>query len=119
MVKLKASCLQDTYDIAAGIAQIVAAGDLILLVGGLGAGKTAFAQGFGKEIGIKQSSAQITNHYGPASLIGKQVIAVTNLADKQIGPFISECLVTGFIKSDQSVILAVPDKPIANGTRLA
>ena len=74
---------------------------------------------FGAKIGIKQSSAQITNHYGPASLIGKQVIAVTNLADKQIGPFISECLVTGFIKSDQSVILAVPDKPIANGTRLA
>jgi len=54
VVKLKASCLQDTYDIAAGIAQIVSAGDLILLVGGLGAGKTAFAQGFGKEIGIKE-----------------------------------------------------------------
>ena len=74
---------------------------------------------FGAEIGVKRSSAQITDHYGPASLIGKQVIAVTNLADKKIGPFISECLVTGFIKSDQSVILAGPDKPIANGTRLA
>ena len=74
---------------------------------------------FGAEIGVKRSSAQITDHYGTASLIGKQVIAVTNLAGKQIGPFISECLVTGFIKSDQSVILAGPDKPIANGTRLA
>ncbi len=54
MVKLKAACLQDTYDIASRIAQIVTAGDLILLVGDLGAGKTAFAQGFGKAIGIKE-----------------------------------------------------------------
>ena len=74
---------------------------------------------FGAEIGVKRSSAQITDHYRSESLIGKQVIAVTNLADKQIGPFISQCLVTGFIQSDQSVILAGPDKPIANGTRLA
>ncbi len=74
---------------------------------------------FGKEIGTKCSSAQITDHYQPTSLVGRQVIAVTNLTDKQIGPFISECLVTGFIQSDQSVVLAVPDMPITNGTRLA
>jgi len=54
VLKLKASCLQDTYDIALEIARIVSAGDLILLVGDLGAGKTAFAQGFGKAIGIEE-----------------------------------------------------------------
>tara|TARA_Y100000817_G_C16690468_1_gene470220 strand:+ start:218 stop:706 length:489 start_codon:yes stop_codon:yes gene_type:complete len=54
VVKLKASCLQDTHDIASRIAHIVSAGDLLLLVGDLGAGKTAFAQGFGKAIGIKE-----------------------------------------------------------------
>jgi len=74
---------------------------------------------FGEKIGMKHSSAQITDHYEPASLVGRQVIAVTNLANKQIGPFISECLVTGFIQNDLSVVLAVPDKPIENGTRLA
>ena len=73
----------------------------------------------GEKIGIKQSSAQITNLYSKEELIGKQVVAIVNFPPKKIGPFISECLVTGFIKSDQSVILAVPDKPIANGTRLA
>jgi len=74
---------------------------------------------FGKEIGIKKSSAQITDHYKPQELPGKQVSAVVNFPKKQIGPFMSECLVTGFIQNDGSVILCVPDKKAKNGTRLA
>ena len=74
---------------------------------------------FGDSIGIKKSSAQITDLYAPKDLIGKQVIAVTNFPKKQIGPMMSECLVTGFIQDDGSVILAVPDKPAKNGSRLA
>ena len=74
---------------------------------------------FGKEIGIKKSSAQITHHYSPQSLIGMQITAVINFPKKQIGPFMSECLVTGFTQPDGSIILAVPQKEAANGSRLA
>ncbi len=74
---------------------------------------------FGDEIGVRKSSAQITDHYTPEDLVGKQVAAVVNFPRKQIGPFMSECLVTGFVQADGSVILAVPDKPAENGTRLA
>lgn len=74
---------------------------------------------FGPEIGTRRSSAQITDHYAPDALVGKQVAAVVNFPRKQIGPFMSECLVTGFVQEDGSVILAVPDIPAANGTRLA
>ena len=74
---------------------------------------------FGDEIGLRKSSAQITDHYSPEDLVGKQVAAVVNFPRKQIGPFMSECLVTGFVQADGSVILAVPDKPAENGTRLA
>ena len=67
---------------------------------------------FGKEIGVKKSSAQITDHYNPDDLIGKQVSAVVNFPEKQIGPFMSQCLVTGFLEEDGSVVLAVPDKKV-------
>lgn len=73
---------------------------------------------FGK-LGIKKSSAQITEHYTLEELIGKQILAVVNFPPKQIGPFMSECLVTGLIQEDGSVILAVSDKNVDNGLRLA
>ena len=73
----------------------------------------------GEKIGIKQSSAQITDLYSKDDLIGKQVIVVVNLSPKKIGPFISDCLVTGFYKENKKVVLAVPDKKVINGTLLA
>jgi len=74
---------------------------------------------FGPTIGIKKSSAQITDLYHTATLIGKQIVAVVNFPPKQIGPFMSECLVTGFHNEDGSVVLAVPDSELKNGARLA
>ncbi|MGB5246312.1 MAG: tRNA-binding protein [Woeseia sp.] len=73
---------------------------------------------FGETIGLRRSSAQITDHYTPEELVGKQVIGVVNFPRKQIGPFMSECLVTGLVEADGSVVLAVPDRPCANGLRL-
>ena len=74
---------------------------------------------FGYEICMRKSSAQITDHYTPEALIGKQISAVVNFPKKQIGPIMSECLVTGFVQDDGSIILAVPDKIAKNGSRLA
>ena len=74
---------------------------------------------FGEALGTRKSSAQITDHYALEDLVGKQVLAVVNFPRKQIGPFMSECLVTGCVQDDGSVTLAVPDKPAANGSRLA
>ena len=74
---------------------------------------------FGKEIGVKKSSAQITALYSKEELLNKQIIGVVNFPPKQIGPFMSEFLVTGFVQKDGSVILAVPDKPTVNGSKLA
>lgn len=70
-------------------------------------------------LGIKKSSAQITTLYSPEELIGTQVIAVTNFPPRQVGPFISEILITGFIQEDGSVVLARPERVVANGSKLA
>ncbi len=72
---------------------------------------------FGNEIGLKQCSAQITDHYSTEEVLGKQVICVINFPPKQIGPFVSECLLTGLYRDDGSVILAVPDKEVGNGAK--
>ncbi|MDH3689681.1 MAG: tRNA-binding protein [Gammaproteobacteria bacterium] len=74
---------------------------------------------FGDPIGIKKSSAQITHLYEKEELLGKQIIGVVNFPVKQIGPFRSEFLVTGFGLEGGEVVLAVPDKTVANGLKLA
>jgi tRNA-binding protein len=73
---------------------------------------------FGPEIGSKKSSAQITDLYQPSDLLGKLVVAVINFAPKQVGPLMSECLVTGFHTQDNKVVLCVPDGVVPLGTRL-
>ena len=73
---------------------------------------------FGSEVGIKKSSAQITNLYTKKQVLDKQVMGVVNFHPKQVGPIMSECLVLGFYNQDKSVVLAVPDPPVENGARL-
>ena len=73
---------------------------------------------FGPELGLKQSSAQITALYQPRDLIGKQVIAVINFPPKQIKNFFSECLVLGIYNENNDVVLLRPDKEVSNGTKI-
>lgn len=73
---------------------------------------------FGGEIGRKKSSAQITRHYAPESLVGRQVAAVVNFPPRQIGPMISEVLTLGFPDTEGEVVLVAPDLPVPNGARL-
>ncbi len=73
---------------------------------------------FGPELGIRKSSAQITALYQPDALVGRLVVAVVNFPKKQIGPLMSECLVTGFHNADGDVALCMPDKDVPLGTRL-
>ena len=74
---------------------------------------------FGEDIGVKRSSAQITELYQVDDLVGRQVIGVVNFPPKQIGPFLSEFLLVGFHRDDGSVAFAVPDQSVPNGAKLA
>ena len=72
----------------------------------------------GAELGVKKTSAQITVHYEPAQLVGKQVAAVVNFPPRQIGKFMSEVLVLGFPDAAGEVVLVTADQPVPNGGRL-
>jgi tRNA-binding protein len=74
---------------------------------------------FGSGVGVKKSSAQVTVHYSPDELVGKQVAAVVNFPPRQIGKFMSEVLTLGFADTEGAIIMFSPDKPVPNGARLA
>lgn len=73
---------------------------------------------FGEDIGVKKSSAQITDHYSAEQLLGKQVMAVVNFPPRQIGPFMSEVLTLGFSDANGAIVLNSPDIKVPNGGRL-
>ena len=73
---------------------------------------------FGDEIGIKRSSAQITVHYRPEELIGRQVAGVVNFPPRQIGPFMSETLTLGFADENGDIVLLEPERAVPNGSRM-
>jgi tRNA-binding protein len=73
---------------------------------------------FGQEFGVKKSSAQITALYQPEELVGKQVVGVINFPRKQIGPVMSECLITGFCNERKEIVLCVPDRSAPLGAKL-
>lgn len=73
---------------------------------------------FGPQIGERRSSAQITRHYDPAALVGRQVLAVVNFPPRQIGRFLSEVLVLGLPDAQGQVVLIGPDSPVPNGERM-
>lgn len=70
------------------------------------------------EFGIKKSSAQITKHYKKEDLIGRQIVGVINFPPKQIGPFISECLTTGFADENGDIVLTEPERKVPNGSKM-
>lgn len=73
---------------------------------------------FGLDVGIKKTSAQITDHYSRSNLIGKQVLAVVNFPPKQVGSFMSEVLVLGLSDESGGILLVGPDKDVPNGHKL-
>lgn len=74
---------------------------------------------FGNEIGIRKTSAQITKRYCKEELIGKQIVGVVNFPKKQIGKFMSECLVLGSVGEDNDIILLASDKKVENGLKIS
>ena len=74
---------------------------------------------FGEEIGVRKCSAQVTDLYTPEELIGRHIVGVVNFPPKQIGPMMSQFLLTGFTQKDGSVVLAQPERPVDNGLKLA
>lgn len=74
---------------------------------------------FGPGVGVKKSSAQVTVHYTPETLVGKQVAGVVNFPPRQIGKFMSEVLVLGFADAEGAIVMFSPDTPVPNGARLA
>ena len=73
---------------------------------------------FGPELGVRKSSAQLTALYSPEDLVGRQVVGVVNFPKKQIGPLMSECLITGFANENKEVVLCVPDRDVPLGAKL-
>lgn len=73
---------------------------------------------FGPELGVKKTSAQVTKHYTPETLLGRQVAAVVNFPPRQIGPFMSEVLTLGFPDGEGDVVMIQPSRPVPNGGRL-
>ncbi|HDX8591525.1 TPA: tRNA-binding protein [Aeromonas dhakensis] len=73
---------------------------------------------FGPELGVRKSSAQITDLYQPEDLVGRQIVAVVNFPPKQIGPIQSEFLLTGFYRPDGAVVIAIPEQVVENGAKL-
>ncbi len=73
---------------------------------------------FGEDLGVRQASAQVTAHYTAQGLVGRQVAAVVNFPPKQIGKFMSECLVLGFADADGAIVLVAPDADVPDGARL-
>lgn len=73
---------------------------------------------FGAELGVRRSSAQLTVHYKPEQVVGRQVVAVMNIGTRRIAGFMSEVLVLGAMPDVTEVVLLRPDHPVANGTRI-
>lgn len=73
---------------------------------------------FGPEIGERKTSAQITRHYDPQTLVGRQVMGVVNFPPRQIGPFMSEVLVLGLPDTEGEIVLLTPDEAVPNGGRM-
>lgn len=74
---------------------------------------------FGPELGVKRSSAQLTRHYEPGMLVGRQVVAAVNLGERRIAGFVSEVLVLGGVPAEGEVVLLALERPVPNGTRIA